>query len=68
MRFIEKLNIAVQRGDIKVSGYGGIVIPRNTDMRLLLPNCKSSSYATIRRSMQRAGFIFDKQKQEWKIA
>ena len=64
MRFIEQLHIAVQRGAIEWV-EGGIRIPASADMRVLFPNCRSGSYSTIRRSMQRAGFSYCSSDDTW---
>ena len=64
MRFVEKLHVAVKRGNIKQVD-GGLLVPKDVDVRNLLPNCKSASYNALRRSLQRAGYVFDQNTRLW---
>lgn len=64
MRFMDRLNISVRRGALKTV-TGGIRIPKDVDMRVLFPNCRSCSYRTVKRSMQRAGFTYCYQRDAW---
>lgn len=62
MRFVDRLYISVRRGTLQCKD-GGILIPAHLDMRCLFPNCRRVSYASVCRSMRRAGFV--KQRGTW---
>jgi hypothetical protein len=64
MRFIERLYIAVKRGDIATHD-GGIIIPRDKDMRSIFPNMNAATYTSVRRSMLRAGFYYCARLDAW---
>lgn len=58
MKFSDKLHVAVQRGRVVLTEGGGIIIPRQADMRTLFPCMQSAAWRTVYRSMLREGYVY----------
>ena len=64
MKFHDKLDVALQRGFIQAVG-DLLFVPRNVDMRLIMPSYQSPKYTTFCRAMLRGGYVYKRSLGAW---
>ena len=64
MKFCEQLYVAVLKGTVEYK-KGGLYISPKLDMRSIFPNCRVTSYSSVRKNMKRAGYMYCKKNATW---